>query len=383
MVFGLGSALPGKVDINSHHNSNVDPPVAVYPTFQTGDASYSLAEASLRSAIFVPAGFKYGNDGKTAVILVPGTGSFGGEAYKHNFAKLLVGSSFGDPVWLNIPGRMCDESPKNAEHVAYAINYIAVRCKQKVAVVAWSQGNLSTQWALKYWPSTRKQVDNFICLSADFRGTIQAWSMAPVQNTVPGTPAIWHQRRNSTFIAMLRSNGGDSAYVPTTSIYSATDEVVQPQHGTHASAFMKDERSIGVTNCEVQVAALMRPAGGAYLHAGVMFNPLAWALMEDAIVNGGPGRLDRIALKSLSMLSKTPGLSALDVIQTQALNASCLAAILTFMPKPWNEPPLPAYAVEEKRTYVAEAVVMPPTQNAAVEAAKIVDAQTPSMVQIE
>ena len=333
-----------------------------------GDAVYSLREEDLRSAIFMPTDFKFGNNGKTPVILVPGTGSYGGEAFEHNFAKLLKNSSFADPVWLNVPGRMCDASTKNAEHVAYAINYIATKSNRPVTVIAWSQGNLSTQWSLKYWPSTRKQVNNFICLSADFRGTINAWGLCPVPGTVPGTPAVWAQTRNSKFIATLRSNGGDSAYVPTTSIYSQTDEVVQPQFGSLASALMKDERQVGVMNCEVQVHGRFMPAGLAYSHEGIMYHPLAWALTEDAIINGGPGKLDRLNLRSICMHRKAPGLSLLDATQTQALSAWCLKSILTFTPKPWREPELPLFAAMEETTYTPEEIdaVIPPKPALAV-----------------
>ncbi|KAJ5640541.1 hypothetical protein N7528_000166 [Penicillium herquei] len=350
-MFGLGGP-----DINCHENHNSDPETTVYPKVSDEDAPYSIEENSLRSAIFIPSDFKFGHDGKTPVILVPGTGTYGGEAFEPNFAKLLKASTFGDPVWLNIPGRMCDEAPKNAQYVAYAINYISSRAQKSVAVVGWSQGNLSIQWTLKYWPSTRERVNNFICLSADFAGTINAWGLVPFSGTQPGTPAVWHQTRNASFIAMLRSNGGDSAYVPTTSIYSATDEVVQPQSGHKASAFMKDERNVGVTNCELQVEARFRPAGLIYTHETVMYNPLSWALAEDAIKNGGPGRFDRIDMHSVCMHTMAPGLNILDATKTQALAAWALKNILLFMPKPWHEPALPLFVSQEKKTYVPEPV---------------------------
>ncbi|KAL2807961.1 alpha/beta-hydrolase [Aspergillus granulosus] len=352
-MFGLGGP-----DINSFKNQHPDPEISIFPSASVHDAAYSLEEGPLRSAIFIPDEFKFGRDGKTPVILVPGTGTYGGEAFAHNFAKLLKASSFGDPVWLNIPGRMCDSSPINAQFVAYAIQYISTRSQKQVAVVGWSQGNLSTQWALKYWPSTREKVNNFICLSADFAGTIEAWGLTPFENTQPGTPAVWHQRRNADFIITLRSNGGDSAYVPTTSIYSATDEVVQPQSGHRASAFMKDERGVGVTNCELQVVASFKPAGLIYTHESVMYNPLAWALAEDAMKNGGPGRYDRIDMNKVCMHTKAPGLSLLDAASTQALTASALKHILLFMPKPWREPELPLYALLEEKTYVPEDVAL-------------------------
>jgi len=264
---GLGIHRHG--DINNTNNVHPSPRSAIYPHLLPNDAPYQVREYNLRSAIFIPEPFKYGQDGKVPVLLVPGTGSFGGEAFEHNFAKLLKASSFGDPVWLNIPGKMCDDAIKNAEYVAYAINYVSIACNRKIAVVAWSQGNLSVQWSLKYWPSTRGQVNNFICLSADFHGTSNAWLVAPAKG-VPCTPSVRQQRRRSNFITTLLSNGGDSAYVPTTSIYSITDEVVQPQFGKWASALIHDERGVGVTNCEVQAVACKKPAGLVYTHFTLM-----------------------------------------------------------------------------------------------------------------
>ncbi|OJK01826.1 hypothetical protein ASPACDRAFT_26475 [Aspergillus aculeatus ATCC 16872] len=352
-MLGLGGP-----NINSFGNKHPDLEVRIYPRTSEQDAPYSVPEESLRSAIYIPSAFQYGRDGKTSVILVPGTGTYGGEAYAPNFAKLLRESAFADPVWLNVPGRMCDESARNAEYVAYAIRYIYTRCQgRSVAVVGWSQGCLSIQWTLKYWPSTRELVSNFIAISADFAGTVGAWALCPFKGAQPGTPAVWHQTRNSNFISTLRSHGGDSAYVPTTSIYSATDEVVQPQSGTGASAYMKDERGVGVTNCEVQVQARLRPAGLIYSHEAVLYNPLAWALAADAIQHGGPGSLERIDMATVCMRSKAEGLSLIDATRTQALAAWALKNILLFTPKPWREPELPAYTAPEEKTDVPAELV--------------------------
>lgn len=75
-----------------------------------------------------------------------------------------------------------------------------------------------------------------------------------------GNPEAWAQKRHSKFVQPLRADDGDSAYVPTTSIYSATDEVVQPQTGTKAGAIMKNVRGVGVFNCELQRVAPFKPA---------------------------------------------------------------------------------------------------------------------------
>lgn len=253
----------GSVDINSYNNKNPAIP-DIYPTHAIGDATYEHPEDHLRSAIFIPKAFKYGKDGKTPVILVPGTGSLGGEAFSHNFAKLLTNSTFGDPVWLNIKGHMNDHSHKNAEHVAYAIHYMYAACKKPMAIAAWSQGNLATQWAFKYWPSTRKAMNNFIALSADFNGTWQASVVMPLKIGLMN-PSAWAQKQHSQFIQALRDDGGDSAYVPTTSVYSAVDEVVQPQYGDNASAIMHDARGVGARNYQLQKVAYGEPAGEQYI----------------------------------------------------------------------------------------------------------------------
>ncbi|KAG4433765.1 hypothetical protein IFR05_010764 [Cadophora sp. M221] len=339
----------GRLDINSITNNNPDPGVVLYPKLSDEDAPYRVQEPHLRAAIFIPTSFQYGRDGRVPVLLVPGTGSMGGEAFESNFAKLLSTSTFGDPVWLNVPGRMCDDAAKNAEFAAYAINYISTICNAKIAVVGWSQGTLAVQWSLKYWPSTRTHASNFISLSGVFRGTIAARLLAP-RNGIPCTPSIWQQKTNSNFTTALLSNGGDSAYVPTTSIYSSTDEVVQPQFGKRASALMHDERGVGVTNCEIQSVVGNKPAALMYTHFS-MLNPLAWALTEDAIINGGPGRLDRIDMKCC-LHTKPSGLTMIDVAKTKALSVKCARGIVTFSPKSRTAPELPQYCATEEKYHI-------------------------------
>lgn len=222
----------------SNSENNVNPDLrqeSIYPQAAKDNPIYEQAESRLRGAISIPSSFTYGQI--NPVILVPGTGLKGGISFETNLVKLLSNSSYGDPVWLNIPGNLLGDAQESAEYVAYAIHYISSLCgNNNVSVIAWSQGNLDTQWAFKYWPSARKLVTDFISVSADFHGTVLANVLCPSFPKLPCPPSVIQQRYTSNFIRTLRSDGGDSAYVPTTSIYSSTDEIVEPQHGSSASA---------------------------------------------------------------------------------------------------------------------------------------------------
>jgi hypothetical protein len=174
----------------------------------SSDAPYSLSEAKLRAAIQIPPGFTYGY--VPPLIMAPGTGSTGCLTFGSNFIKQFTGSPFADPVWLNIPDFLYNDAQVNAEYVAYAINYMsAITGNRNVSVIAWSQGNLDTQWALKYWPSTRSVVSDFISISPDFHGT----TVSSGSGSSSAPPSVLQQAYDSHFVTTLRANGGDSAYV--------------------------------------------------------------------------------------------------------------------------------------------------------------------------
>jgi hypothetical protein len=157
-----------------------------------------------------------------------------------------------------------------------------------------------------------------VSVSPDFHGsTVSSLTVPGAPATYP--PSIIQQAYTSNLIAKLRSNGGDSAYIPTTTIYSSADEVVQPQAGTGASAYINDARGVGVSNTQVQLACPGQAAGGAYTHEGVLFNPLAFALAVDALTHPGPGQLSRINLASVCPQVATAGLTAQDLVLTEGV----------------------------------------------------------------
>jgi hypothetical protein len=111
---------------------------------------------------------------------------------------------------------------------------------------------------------------------------------------------------------------GDSAYVPTTSVYSETDQIVQPQAGTGASAYILDARNVGVTNADLQLTCPGQPAGSFVTHELVLVNGLAVALAKDALQNPGPGSLARINLAEACSDYLAPGLDLNDFLLAES-----------------------------------------------------------------
>ncbi|KAJ5392214.1 lipase [Penicillium cosmopolitanum] len=315
----------------------------IYPTKAPGDASYSLSEETLRSAIHIPQSFEYGQNNKTPIILVPGTAIPAGTTFTFNFGKLGTSHAV-DPVWLNLPSASLSDAQVNAEFVAYAINYISTKSNQPIPILTWSQGGLNTQWALKFWPSTRSKVSDFIAISPDFHGTVIRTLVCPALSLLVCTPSLWQQGYNTSFIRTLRANDGDSAYVPTTIIYSTVDEIVQPQSGPFASALLSDVRGVGVTTAHLQTVCAGRVGGGFYTHEGVLYNPLAWVLALDAIAHDGPADLDRIDRDGVCGQMVAPELDLSDLLGTEALLVVAVLELALYTPHTIAEPPIMDYA---------------------------------------
>lgn len=332
---GLAGATisEGSQGINSFTNRNPAPPKTIYPQAATSDPKFSVSESALRSAIFIPSTFK-ADKAPNPVLLVPGTATMGGINYDGNFAKILADGKIAQPVWLNVPNALLQDTQINVEYVAYAINYIKAITGKKVNVIAWSQGNIDTQWALKYFPSVRDSAKQLISISADFHGTTLAKlvDLGADAGLAPMAQAFLQQEYNSAFITKLRENDGDSAYIPTTSFYSSVfDEVVEPQSGTGASAYMKDVRGVGVSNNEIQSVCGLTPAGAIGTHESLLFNGFVISLALEALKKGRAVQASEIDLQTACQQAVYPGLSLIDVVETEAVIPLALINILEYV----------------------------------------------------
>ena len=136
--------------------------------------------------------------------------------------------------------------------------------------------------------------------------------------------------------------------MPTTSVYSIFDEIVQPQEGDGASAFILDKRNVGVTNVELQNACPLQPAGTLYSHEGVLYNPVAFALAKDALTHPGPGSLSRIDLASECQKITADGLGLIDIFATEGVIViAAIEIIAAYANGTYTEPPIMPYAQKD------------------------------------
>lgn len=259
---------------------------------------------------------------------------------------LLTGVSYADPIWVNIPQHLLGDIQVSAEYLAYAINYVSAISKhRKPSLISWSLGGSVIQWTVKYWTSARNTASQAITASADFGGTVQAFFLCPGFPALPCDASVLQQERNSTWIETLRKTNGDSAYIPMTNVYSSLfDEIVQPQTGSQASAYLDDVRHVGVTNNDVQFICPGKAAGSFYTHEGVLFNPIFTGLAIDALQHGGPGQISRLDLATICNQYSADGLSLEDVLSTEADIVQSALNLLLDPLKVYNEPAIASYA---------------------------------------
>lgn len=185
-------------------------------------------------------------------------------------------------------------------------------------------------------------MTDHIGYSADYHGSALSnlLGLVPGQDTT--APSILQQKYDADFIAALRSRGGDSAYVPTTNLYSAyVDEVVEPQFGPFASGALSDARRVGVTNNEVQEICPGQPSLFVYSHEGVLYNPVAWALARDALSHDGPGQVSRLGdLGSLCASYLAQGLGNENILLTEDVVVFSVMNLLRYPNKVTKEPPI-------------------------------------------
>jgi triacylglycerol lipase len=232
--------------------------------------------ATLAASLNCPGGFSHPEH--EPVLLVHGTGATGELNWGWNYAKVLPTMGY-DVCMVDLPNRALDDIQVSSEYVVSAIRTMARTSGRMVDVLGHSQGGIEPRWALKWWPDTQRLVDDDVMLASPNHG-VYAADVWP-----PGvcTEACYQMRTTALFMAALNAGDETPGAVSYTSIYSTTDELVQPT----TTASMN-----GAANIAIQDVCPGRPVE----HASMAADAAAFALVMDAFTHPGPtdpGRVDR------------------------------------------------------------------------------------------
>jgi triacylglycerol lipase len=260
------------------------------------------------------------------VLLVPGYGVTPKIAFGRSLLKALAKDGY-DTCTINPPGRMVGDMQKTAAYIASAVRTISARTGSKVDVVGHSEGAATSRWAIKWWPDVRSKVDDLVTIAGGNHGV-------PMGNLACATgscaPAAWQLRAGSKFMAALNAGDETPGRVDVTSIYTMTDELVQP---------FTVSRVRGATNVSVQSVCPGRVA----LHGEVVFDAVAYALMTDALSHPGRARPSRLGwLTCLKMFA--PGVTAGDLASYVAKDVPTYAQLIPGTRTVDQEPALKPYA---------------------------------------
>ncbi len=317
--------------------------IAAEPKLETDPA---LLEAALDCTPFT-------NVDKPPVLLVHGTFTHGQEQYNWTYKPLLIARGF-DVCTVTYPDRGFGDSQISAEYVVHALRRIHAESGRKVAVIGHSQGVAVPRWAIKWWPSAREAVDDFVMQAGPNHGGDPLALYTLMGTIIPGAgagsiplplPESLHQLSgNSNFIQATNAGDETPGDISYTAIYTLFDELVQPVHPVPTAAV-----DFGLDNPNVANILIQDVCPGRIVdHVTIgLTDRVSFELALDAITHPGPANVERAGGAALCGL--------LPIVPDQILPPDFLVRILGLLPieianglpglhLALQEPPLKPYA---------------------------------------
>lgn len=223
------------------------------------------------------------------VLLSPGTTATPEDNFSWNYARAFAAQ--GRPFcYVAPPQRTMGDIQVAGEHLVYAIRTMHARAGRPVAVLGHSQGGMSMRWALRFWPDTRRMVDDVIGMAPPNQGTTAA-AAACQPGVTRCVPALWQQDDGAAFIAALNSRAETFRGISYTNTFTRTDEEVQPSLDAETAASSLRTGDGAITNIAVQDLC-PTDVYEHNLHGTV--DPVTYALVLDALDHPGPAVPSRV-----------------------------------------------------------------------------------------
>lgn len=297
----------------------------------------SLPQAELEAALQCTA--DVAGASVNPILLVPGTATTPESVYSWNYIRAFTEQA-RPFCTLTLPDNMLVDVQDSAEYFVHAVRRMAAQSGRQVQVIGYSQGGMMPRWGIKYFPDIRPLIDDFISFSASNHGTVTAEPIC----SPDCEPSIWQQRDTATLIATL--NAGQETYneIDYTSIYTNTDEVVVPNTGPMPSSALRDGGD-NVVNVALQDICPANTNG--HLVIGT-YDPVAYALVIDALDNDGPADPDRLdgavagqpGTAAACAMVAHPGVDQTTLVTDFAATTASIGQALGSAPHAPSEPPL-------------------------------------------
>lgn len=293
---------------------------------------------------------------KPPVLLVHGTTVTGTEQYTVFYTPQLVDAGF-DVCIVTYPDRGLIDQQISAEYIVNALRFMHAETGRKVAMIGHSQGASMPRWAIRFFPSAREALADFVLIAPPSHGTIVSLpALLPSEllgllglDVLPiglSPEAIYQFAPGSDFVAAVNSGDETPGDIDYTVLYTLTDELVQPVIPEPTAALDFGQDNPRVSNILLQSVCPLQIAD--HFTIGTT-DALAFALALDAISNPGPADFERaggsalclmlpIDLAALAMPENVAGLLAIvqSTVQDPMLDPHLASA----------EPPLMPYAVK-------------------------------------
>jgi pimeloyl-ACP methyl ester carboxylesterase len=263
---------------------------------------------------------------KRTLLLVHGTAGTPEDVWGWAFERQLTADGFG---WCDVrlPDRALGNFTVAAEYAVNAARVAYRRSGKKIALVGHSQGAAMVLWIAKFWPDVARHASDVISLAGPLRGTTVANALCVIGRCAPISWQMTHGGHTMNALERAPMPRG----VPITSIATRLDELITPQPAASSSP--------GIHTIEVQDVC----PGHVVEHALLSSDPVAYALMLDAVTHRGTARASRIPRSVCSelVLPKTDLAGAAGSVNVITSFLEGLANPLTWVAR---EPRLPLYA---------------------------------------
>lgn len=273
------------------------------PANYPGEPPLDVPEKALAANLYCT-GFTHPD--KRPVLLVHGTFTRGQEQYDWNYIPLLVQRGY-DVCAVTYPDRGLGDQQVSAEYVVYALRYMHAKTGHKVEMIGHSQGATMPRWAIKFWPSARNAVEDFVMQAGPNHGTsigtpttlvAKLTSMLGLSSLPLGVfPAGFYQfSPTSQFVKVLNLGDETPGNIDYTSIYGKFDELVEPSAPVPTAALDWQQHNPHVANI------LLQNVCPDYIVDHVTIGTtdrLTFNLTMDAITHPGPANVDRAGGKAL------------------------------------------------------------------------------------